>query len=316
MIFVFLKILRLTEQEKEDLKYKKIIFETAIAHQQAGNLEAASRYFIPTENRRPDDKYLEDEREKGPHGEHKKWEHEHVHSALFTVGSKDREKKKKDTNSVKYLKLSLFCLKEKYELILDDEIEFFKALTRPGVNVDKDDFQSLSPEEERKRRLSEKKMSLQEVRQSLPIYQFREALLRAIADHQILIVEGETGSGKTTQVPQYLYESGYCRDGKKIGCTQPRRVAAMSVASRVAQEMGVKLGCDVGYSIRFEDCTSTRTQIKYMTDGMLLREFLIEPDLGAYSVMIIDEAHERTLHTDVLFGLVKVSSLFIKSLYI
>nr|NVI75396.1 lethal (2) 37Cb [Cucujiformia] len=82
-------------------------------------------------------------------------------------------------------------------------------------------------------------------------------------------------------------------------------VAAMSVAARVAQEMNVKLGNDVGYSIRFEDCTSERTIIKYMTDGTLHREFLSEPDLQSYSVMIIDEAHERTLHTDILFGLVK-----------
>nr|MBE5726256.1 lethal (2) 37Cb [Cucujiformia] len=82
-------------------------------------------------------------------------------------------------------------------------------------------------------------------------------------------------------------------------------VAAMSVAARVAQEMNVKLGNEVGYSIRFEDCTSERTIIKYMTDGTLHREFLSEPDLQSYSVMIIDEAHERTLHTDILFGLVK-----------
>lgn len=87
--------------------------------------------------------------------------------------------------------------------------------------------------------------------------------------------------------------------------TQPRRVAAMSVAARVAQEMAVKLGHEVGYSIRFEDCTSDKTLIKYMTDGMLLREFLNEPDLASYSVLMIDEAHERTLHTDILFGLVK-----------
>ena len=80
----------------------------------------------------------------------------------------------------------------------------------------------------------------------------------------------------------------------------------MSVSARVAQEMSVKLGLEVGYSIRFEDCTSERTVLKYMTDGMLLREFLTEPDLASYSVMMIDEAHERTLHTDVLFGLVKV----------
>ncbi len=121
----------------------------------------------------------------------------------------------------------------------------------------------------------------------------------------MLIVEGETGSGKTTQIPQYLYESGFCEDGMRLGCTQPRRVAAMSVAARVAEEIGVKLGQEVGYSIRFEDCTSDRTVLKYMTDGMLLREFLNEPDLATYSVIIVDEAHERTLHTDILFGLVK-----------
>lgn len=117
------------------------------------------------------------------------------------------------------------------------------------------------------------------------------------------------GSGKTTQIPQYLHEAGWSKLGR-IGCTQPRRVAAMSVAARVAQEMDVKLGAEVGYSIRFEDCTSESTVIKYMTDGMLLREFLNEPDLASYSVMMIDEAHERTLHTDVLFGLVKDISRF------
>lgn len=100
---------------------------------------------------------------------------------------------------------------------------------------------------------------------------------------------------QTTQIPQYLYEAGYTKNGKKIGCTQPRRVAAMSVATRVAEEMGVKLGNEVGYSIRFENCTSEKTVLQYMTDGMLLREFLNEPDLGSYSCMVIDEAHERTL---------------------
>lgn len=109
----------------------------------------------------------------------------------------------------------------------------------------------------------------------------------------------------------FFFFQGYCADGKAIGCTQPRRVAAMSVASRVAQEMNVKLGMEVGYSIRFEDCTSDRTVVKYMTDGMLLREFLTEPDLVSYSVMMIDEAHERTLHTDVLFGLVKVGLFYL-----
>lgn len=99
---------------------------------------------------------------------------------------------------------------------------------------------------------------------------------------QILIIEGETGSGKTTQIPQYLYESGFAVNDKIIGCSEPRRVAAMSVAARVAHEMAVKLGNEVGYAIRFEDCTSHRTRIKYMTDGTLHREFLSQPDLASY----------------------------------
>ncbi|ODO07174.1 pre-mRNA-splicing factor ATP-dependent RNA helicase DHX16 [Cryptococcus wingfieldii CBS 7118] len=147
--------------------------------------------------------------------------------------------------------------------------------------------------------------SMQETRDSLPIFEFRDDLLEAIAEHQVLIVVAETGSGKTTQLPQYLYEAGYCKNGMKVGCTQPRRVAAMSVAARVAEEMGVRLGQEVGYSIRFEDMTSDKTALKYMTDGMLLREFLTDPELSGYSALVIDEAHERTLSTDILFGLVK-----------
>jgi len=146
--------------------------------------------------------------------------------------------------------------------------------------------------------------SIQEQREGLPIFQYRDKLLKAIKEKQILVVVGETGSGKTTQITQYLAEAGYATS-KKIGCTQPRRVAAMSVAKRVAEEFGCRLGQEVGYSIRFEDCTSPVTRIKYMTDGMLLRECLIDPLLSAYSVIMLDEAHERTIDTDVLFGLLK-----------
>uniref|UniRef100_A0A0A9YMY4 RNA helicase n=1 Tax=Lygus hesperus TaxID=30085 RepID=A0A0A9YMY4_LYGHE len=147
-------------------------------------------------------------------------------------------------------------------------------------------------------------MSLLEQRQSLPIYKLKEELIKAVTDNQILIVIGETGSGKTTQMTQYLAEAGFTSRGK-IGCTQPRRVAAMSVAKRVAEEFGCRLGQEVGYTIRFEDCTSNETVIKYMTDGMLLRECLVDLDLKNYSVIMLDEAHERTIHTDVLFGLLK-----------
>nr|XP_043607502.1 probable pre-mRNA-splicing factor ATP-dependent RNA helicase DEAH5 [Erigeron canadensis] len=148
------------------------------------------------------------------------------------------------------------------------------------------------------------KFSLQEQRQSLPICKLKNELVQAVNDNQVLVVIGETGSGKTTQVTQYLAEAGYTAKGK-IGCTQPRRVAATSVAKRVAEEFGCRLGEEVGYSIRFEDCTGPETVIKYMTDGMLLREILVDQNLSQYSVIMLDEAHERTMHTDVLFGLLK-----------
>ncbi|GAA6030933.1 hypothetical protein JCM8097_008944 [Rhodosporidiobolus ruineniae] len=149
-------------------------------------------------------------------------------------------------------------------------------------------------------------MSIAEQRKSLPIFKFRDQLIEAFATNQVLVVVGDTGSGKTTQMTQYLAEAGYA-DKLKIGCTQPRRVAAMSVAKRVAEEVGCRLGQEVGYTIRFEDCTSPETKIKYMTDGMLQRECLVDPDMSNYSVLMLDEAHERTIATDVLFGLLKKS---------
>lgn len=147
-------------------------------------------------------------------------------------------------------------------------------------------------------------MSIKQQRESLPVYAFRNQLIDAVKQNQILIVVGETGSGKTTQLTQFLAEAGFTENGV-IGCTQPRRVAAMSVAKRVAEEVGCQLGQEVGYTIRFEDCTSPSTKIKYMTDGMLQREILVDPDLRRYSVIMLDEAHERTIATDVLFGLLK-----------
>ncbi|KPM38093.1 Pre-mRNA-splicing factor ATP-dependent RNA helicase prp16 [Neonectria ditissima] len=146
--------------------------------------------------------------------------------------------------------------------------------------------------------------TLREQREYLPAFAVREELLRIIRENQVVVCVGETGSGKTTQLTQFLHEDGYGNTGM-IGCTQPRRVAAMSVAKRVAEEMDVKLGSTVGYAIRFEDCTSKETVIKYMTDGVLLRESLNEPDLDRYSCIIMDEAHERALNTDILMGLFK-----------
>ena len=146
--------------------------------------------------------------------------------------------------------------------------------------------------------------SLKQQREYLPIYTIKQELMHIIADNKIIIIVGETGSGKTTQLTQYLYEEGYASTGV-IACTQPRRVAAVSVAKRVSEEMETELGDKVGYAIRFEVCASKKTRIKYMTDGVLLRESLNDENLDQYSVIIMDEAHERSLHTDVLFGILK-----------
>ncbi|PWY83297.1 P-loop containing nucleoside triphosphate hydrolase protein [Aspergillus sclerotioniger CBS 115572] len=152
----------------------------------------------------------------------------------------------------------------------------------------------------------------------LPIARHRQSLLYLAETYPVTIVVGQTGSGKTTQLPQYLDQAGWCADGKAIAVTQPnlgaadeadalqpRRVAATTVAARVAEEMRCKLGEEVGYSIRFEDLTSASTRIKFLTDGMLLREALVDPLLSRYSVIMVDEAHERSLSTDILLGILK-----------
>ncbi|XP_056313199.1 ATP-dependent RNA helicase DHX33 [Danio aesculapii] len=143
-------------------------------------------------------------------------------------------------------------------------------------------------------------------RRHLPIYQSRTQVISQLRQLHSAVFIGETGSGKTTQIPQYLYEAGIGRQGI-IAITQPRRVAAISLAGRVAEEKKVQLGKLVGYTVRFEDVTSPETKLKFMTDGMLLREAIGDPLLLRYTVVILDEAHERTVHTDVLFGVVKAA---------
>uniref|UniRef100_A0A665U302 Pre-mRNA-splicing factor ATP-dependent RNA helicase DHX16 n=1 Tax=Echeneis naucrates TaxID=173247 RepID=A0A665U302_ECHNA len=284
----------LTERERKELEYKRTLRDLAKDYKKAGakeQEERKNRYYMPEEKRIklfPLINFLLEETSMELGGEQGRWEEERLKTASLSFGAKkEREQGMRHEQ-------------EKYQLILEEDemIDFVStAITMKGTRTEKE-APALSQAEL-------KKQSMQEVRRSLPIFPYREDLLAAIHEHQILVIEGETGSGKTTQIPQYLLEDGYTKGGMKIGCTQPRRVAAMSVAARVAQEMSVKLGNEVGYSIRFEDCTSERTVLKYMTDGMLLREFLTEPDLASYSVIIIDEAHERTLHTDILFGLIK-----------
>lgn len=141
-------------------------------------------------------------------------------------------------------------------------------------------------------------------RKQLPIWSGRKALVKAVEENDTLIVLGETGSGKTTQVPQFLLESNIIGSGM-IAVTQPRKVAAISLANRVSAEQGTSLGGTIGYAVRFDEKAGPQTRIKYLTDGMLVRELLSDPSLSRYSVVIVDEAHERTLRTDMLLGSLK-----------
>lgn len=144
----------------------------------------------------------------------------------------------------------------------------------------------------------------QKLPKELPIYGSRRKIVDAIRANQVTIVVGETGSGKTTQIPQYLYEAGFGQNGI-IGVTEPRRIAATSVAGFVAEQLGTRLGDTVGYQIRFDDKTYYSTRIKFMTDGILLRGFQDDPDLSQYSVIMVDEAHERSANIDFTLGLLK-----------
>ncbi|KAK7301562.1 hypothetical protein RJT34_12429 [Clitoria ternatea] len=291
---------KLTEAEYRELRYKKEIYELVKkrseeddhvneyrmpeAYDQEGGVSQEKRFSVAMQRYR--DPNAEDKM--NPFAEQEAWEEHQIGKATLKYGSKNKKQ-----------------VSEDYQFVFEDQIDFIKESVMDG---DKFDYEEME-DSLKKSRAQSALEALQEERKKLPIYPYREELLQAVHDHQVLVIVGETGSGKTTQIPQYLHEAGYTKHGM-IACTQPRRVAAMSVAARVSQEMGVKLGHEVGYSIRFEDCTSEKTILKYMTDGMLLREFLGEPDLASYSVVMVDEAHERTLSTDILFGLVKDISRF------
>jgi pre-mRNA-splicing factor ATP-dependent RNA helicase DHX16 len=187
-----------------------------------------------------------------------------------------------------------------YEYVFDVEQNI--KFDAPLVDLEKQRLQANLDEAEKKAK------TIEDTRKSLPIYEYRNEFIAAVETNNILVLVGETGSGKTTQLPQYLAEAGYAKTGR-IACTQPRRVAAISVAHRVAQEMGTKVGKKCGYSVRFESATSDETQVEYQTDGLLLRMLLTDPTLSEYSVVILDEAHERTLATDILMSLLKEVSL-------
>ncbi|XVF08987.1 hypothetical protein REPUB_Repub07fG0051400 [Reevesia pubescens] len=295
---------KLTEAEYRELRYKKEIYELVKkrseeddnigeykmpeAYDQEGVVDQKKRFDVAVQRYR--DPTAGDKM--NPFAEQDAWEDHQIGKATLKFGSKNKKQMDDD-----------------YQFMFEDQIEFIKASVMDGDEFD-NELSTELPETSKAKSELEK---LQEDRKTLPIFPYRDKLLKAVEDYQVLVIVGETGSGKTTQIPQYLHEAGYTKLGK-VGCTQPRRVAAMSVAARVSQEMGVKLGHDVGYSIRFEDCTSEKTVLKYMTDGMLLRELLGEPDLASYSVIMVDEAHERTVSTDILFGLVKDIARFRKDI--
>src|SRR5579862_7983466 len=132
----------------------------------------------------------------------------------------------------------------------------------------------------------------------LPIYEIEEQILSRLKSDRRLILSAPTGSGKSTQVPQMLLKHGFLENGQVV-ILQPRRLAARLLAARVAQELGVKLGDEVGYQIRFENCTSAKTRIRFVTEGVLLRQMIEDPKLNGVSVLIFDEFHERHLYGDI-----------------
>ncbi|KAL6855115.1 DEAH-box ATP-dependent RNA helicase prp43 [Amphichorda felina] len=190
------------------------------------------------------------------------------------------------------------------ELSPDSPFASFKRRRTTAVQASK--VEDLSTNAFTGKEHTQKYFQILQTRRDLPVHKQRQEFLDKYHSTQILVFVGETGSGKTTQIPQYVvYDELPNLMGKLVACTQPRRVAAMSVAQRVADEMDVKLGEEVGYSIRFEDMTGPRTMLKYMTDGMLLREAMHDHEMSRYSCIILDEAHERTLATDILMALLK-----------
>eukprot|EP00602_Paraphysomonas_sp_CaronLab_P003104 CAMPEP_0185033384 /NCGR_PEP_ID=MMETSP1103-20130426/22251_1 /TAXON_ID=36769 /ORGANISM="Paraphysomonas bandaiensis, Strain Caron Lab Isolate" /LENGTH=635 /DNA_ID=CAMNT_0027569627 /DNA_START=40 /DNA_END=1944 /DNA_ORIENTATION=+ len=172
---------------------------------------------------------------------------------------------------------------------------------RPSTAVDRGDIHEPPPLHPGRH----KHLPISYQRQLLPIHRHKRELLYCLEKYKVLVLVGETGSGKSTQIPQFLYEAGWAAGGRCIVCTQPRRVATISVASRTAEEFGCLVGEDVGYAIRFDSKCGPKTSIKYCTDGLLLRETLTDPLLSKYSVVMVDEAHERSLYTDILLGLLK-----------
>jgi pre-mRNA-splicing factor ATP-dependent RNA helicase DHX16 len=295
----------LTKKQKQDLKLKEEVLKF---EKEKLNYKNYDGYVIPNEKNKIKNDYL-----------NKNNDNEDEKNNNLILINEDNDFEKKQIEKAKILNNNKKSDKKdkKFDLILENNIEFITDDLKENIKeLLKEEKKNQIDTKLLKQKLVERKkeLSIKEVREGLPIFNLRDELLELISKEQVVIVVAETGSGKSTQIPQYLNESGYCENKKKICITQPRRVACMSVAARVSEEMNTKLGDEVGYSIRFEDCYSEETKILFMTDGMTLKQFLNSPDLEDFSVIMIDEAHERSLHTDILFGLVKDVIRFRKDL--
>lgn len=241
--------------------------------------------------------------------------HVKTSSLRYTImGDKKKHKKQKlmDSEAEKVAELAEESLREHPHPQPPQKMEFhdggeFKGVERHNTTAHLAEKLEDGPQNPfTGEKFSQKYFDILKTRRDLPVHAQRDEFLKTFQSTQIMVFVGETGSGKTTQIPQFvLYDDMPHLHGKMVACTQPRRVAAMSVAKRVADELDVQLGDEVGYLIRFENKTSPKTILKYMTDGMLLREAMEDHDLLRYSCIMLDEAHERTLATDILMGLLK-----------
>lgn len=300
----------LSKKEQNEYKYKKEILDIVSRRRDLSDQiqnELSANYTLPEDYFTAEGK-VDKQKKLALLTDNKQSETFH---AVTTVGDDKLEENFEDPDSLN------LPGSEKYEFVFDDS-QNINFVTNEEEDQLEDQDEIITEEEARNQQEMAEEMAkqshrktIEETKKSLPVYQYKDQIIEAVNKYQVLIFVGETGSGKTTQLPQYLYEAGFCKspDGlsppKKIAITQPRRVAATSVAARVADEMGVRLGAEVGYTIRFDDKSSDKTVVKYVTDGMLLREFLTDPELSTYSAIIIDEAHERTISTDILLGLLK-----------
>jgi len=286
----------LTAAEKRDIEYRRKVYELATKQIRDIDKVMEDRYKLPQSY---DDnaegqksrvqaalqRYKDPDAETAnPNYEQQQWEKHQIGKVTTAYGAKDSGDRAKE---------------KEYDFVFEDQIAFIEDEVLGGTlggdsessssseTSDSEDGRGDGKKKKRKSKkianrsskdsrnaekqmLEEKKAdallserdAMAKNRASLPIYPYRQDLIDAVEDHQVVVIVGETGSGKTTQIPQYMWEAGFAKEGQRIGCTQPRRVAAMSVSARVAEEAGCKLGNEVGYSIRFEDCTSEKTKVR------------------------------------------------------